>query len=482
MQMRCNQADHQNQTIVGVCIDNTCPNLRPYCNFCLPLHSKHPHMLTPLDLITEWIQERIPQVLNVQNNLQELKVSLENLLNQFSPYFDFNIDQIPILGLYQMDKLVKGLSLIEECDKILFKQLNQSIQQVKQIVTEILKTLENQTNTQCIAQIPCDLEKLKSNISPITYEFVNNNSITQQECCLAVAFNKDCSMVAAGCEDLIKLYEFKEGMLKQIQLLSQHQEDVSTLYFMKHSNQLLSGDTTGTILIWSSNNNNQWNCSLTLKQHKSGINCLIMNNNEDIIISSSNDKTIKFWMKQNEWICQQTINEHKHQVYQLSLNDKQNKVISCGWDQLILVIEYSEQDKQWMIIQRIQVDCQGLRIYFINDNLFTFQPKKGNLMHIYEMNDESKQFTQTKHITVNQGDDGYVFFPQQYIKSKQLLVSKHDKQINLIRKIDNDQFNVEQTLEFGSNQLFGNMSDDGEYLITWEFQTQTIQIRRSIQE
>ncbi|CAD8214513.1 unnamed protein product [Paramecium octaurelia] len=484
MQMSCNQADHNNQSIIGVCVDITCPNIRPYCNFCLPLHAKHLHMLTPLDLINEWISERILQVHNAQNNVEEFKVSLEIFLNQVSPYCNFNFDQIPKLGLSQIDNLVKGLGSIELCEKVLFRQLNQSIQELKQIVIEIQKILKNQItiSNNDNTQIPQYQHKLKPNLSPIRYQLMKTNSIEQGGSCFAFAFNKDCSIVAAGCSSQIIVYEFRQGMKKQIQLLYEHQKEMGTLNFMKKSNQLVSGDCDGDILIWSSKNNKYWICSQTLKQHNSRINCLIMNNNEDIMISCSNDQTIKFWMKLNEWICQQTITNHENFVYQLSLNEKQNKVISCGKDQLILVIENSEQNKQWIVKQKIQVDCLGYRLCFINDNLFTFQPSTGNLMHIYELHNLSKQFTQTKHITVNQGDDNRVFFPQKYIQSKQLLVIKHDKYINLIRKIDNDQFIVEQSIQFSSKELFGCISDDGEYLITWDDSSDEIQIRRSKQE
>ncbi|CAD8199959.1 unnamed protein product [Paramecium octaurelia] len=495
MQMRCNQADHRNQSIIGVCVDITCPNIRPYCNFCLSFHSKHLHMLTPFDLINEWIQERILQAQDVQKNVHEFKFSIDNLLIQFSPYCNFNIDQIPKLGLSQIDKLVKSLGLIQECEKMLFRQLDQSIQQVQQIVLEILKTLKNQTNIikndiiqisyttgQFIQEQPKNQDILKPNISPISYEIMNKNSIKQKEFSLAVAVNKECSIVAAGCEKLIKIYEFGLGTLRQIQILNKHQVDVTTLYLMKKSNQLISGDKLGTILIWLSDNNNEWICSSTLLKHNDRINCLIMNNDEDIIISSSSDYTIKFWVKQIEWVCLQTITDHKDCVYQLSLNDKQNKVISCGCDQLILVIEYSQFYEQWMVIQTIKVDCYGYRLCFINDHLFTFQPKKSNVMYIYDMNNESNQFKQTKHIAVNQGQDNTIFFPKQYIKSKQLLVCKHGRYINLIRMTDNHQFTVEQSIQFDSDMLFGYMTDDGQYLITWDISSKEIQIRRTIQQ
>ncbi|CAK85065.1 unnamed protein product, partial (macronuclear) [Paramecium tetraurelia] len=167
------------------------------------------------------------------------------------------------------------------------------------------------------------ISQQQSNLKPFTYQIIKEHSIKQREYCGAIAFNKDSSIVASGCENQIKIYEFKQGILKLIQVLNQHNSAVSTLNFMKKSNQFISGDRSGSILIWSSNNNTQWNCSQTIQGHNSWVSCLILNINEDIFISSSYDKTIKFWVKQNEWICQQTITDHTHYVKQISLNEQQ---------------------------------------------------------------------------------------------------------------------------------------------------------------
>ncbi|CAD8201390.1 unnamed protein product [Paramecium pentaurelia] len=273
-------------------------------------------------------------------------------------------------------------------------------------------------------------------------------------------------------------------MMKQIQVLNEHQKWVLTLNFMQKSNQLISGDGHGGgfIVIWSINNNNQWVCSQKIIGHSNQINCLILNNYEDLFISSSHDYTIKFWIKKNEWICQQTITDHTSPVYQISLNDQQDQFISSGSDYKILVIKYSEQSKRWIVIQNIKIDCIGFRLSFINNNLFTFQPQNANLIHFYEMNSECKLFTKSKDITVNQGNDSCSLFPQQFIEDKQVLVSKHDKYVNFIRKTEKDEFKVEQSIQFNTNALFGQLSDDGEYFITWDEQSKEIQIRKYGQE
>ncbi|CAD8214909.1 unnamed protein product [Paramecium pentaurelia] len=233
-------------------------------------------------------------------------------------------------------------------------------------------------------------------------------------------------------------------MLKLNQVIGQHQSEVITLNFIKQSNQLISGDC-----------------------HSNWIRCLILNNNEDLFISSSNDKTIKFWFKKNEWICQQTITDHSSQVYQLSLNDQQMQVISCGYDILILVIEQSEPNKYWNVKQKIQVDCKGYRLCFINDNLFAFQPENGNLISLNQ-----KILQQIKERKVV-----YYFHNNLFNKNNQLLISMINMYI-LIRFTENAEFKVEQSIQFGTNYIYGQLSDDGEYMINWDQTSNEMQIRK----
>ncbi|CAD8196449.1 unnamed protein product [Paramecium octaurelia] len=200
-----------------------------------------------------------------------------------------------------------------------------------------------------------------------------------------------------------------------------YQNNVLTLSFMKKSKQFILGDEGGSIIIWSSNNNNQWNCSQTIQAHNKSIRYLILNNKEDLFISSSADETIKFWVKQNDWICSQTITDHNDNdnIYQLSLIIKKIKLFL-----------YSELNKKWIVIQNIKVEEMGYRICFINNNQFIFQPAISNLMHVCEINNISKQFAKTKDIVVNQyfiRNSGGLF-PQQIYEIK-IIIS--EKLINL---------------------------------------------------
>ncbi|CAD8179418.1 unnamed protein product [Paramecium octaurelia] len=318
----------------------------------------------------------------------------------------------------------------------------------------------------------------KSNGKTYTYQLIQQYSISYNDWCGAIAINKDCSILLAGCNKQIKVFEFKQDMIKQTQILSEHKDLVYTLNFMKKSYQFISGSCDKSIIIWQQNENNQWVPQYILNGHCNIIYCLLLNNNEDLIVSGSEDNTIKFWMKKSEWQCQQTIKDHSGSVFGLSFNQQQNRVVSCSRDKLIFIMEQQFQNKEWVVIQKIVVEQYGYRLCFIDNNMFTFSQHDKLQISIYEMNSGSQQFTKTRdiHIKCRQGDD--CLFPQLYINSKCILVSKYGQYVNLISKQLNGEFATEQSIHFNTNSLFGNMSDDGEYLITWDNNSKQIQIRR----
>ncbi|CAD8133767.1 unnamed protein product [Paramecium pentaurelia] len=57
----------------------------------------------------------------------------------------------------------------------------------------------------------------QSNVKTFNYQLVQECSISQSGWCSAIPIDKDCSTLLAGCESLIQVFEFNQGMIKQIQ-------------------------------------------------------------------------------------------------------------------------------------------------------------------------------------------------------------------------------------------------------------------------
>ncbi|CAD8207860.1 unnamed protein product [Paramecium pentaurelia] len=309
------------------------------------------------------------------------------------------------------------------------------------------------------------------------YQLLEQNSIKEPEWCFSFAFNKDSTILAVGCQSYIKLFEFTNERVSLNQILM-NTDFVRSIYFMKKSQNLISGGEDSSILVWQKNQDHQWFIYQKLLGHSKPIKHIIMNQNEDLIISCSSDKTIKFWVKQNEWVCSQTITNHTQQVLSLSINESQNKLISCSEDKSILVMELSSITNMWLVKQRIFLQEQGRRLCFIGDNQFTFQPKNQDILYLFQWNSTSQQFYQEMEIPVDSSLDTNYYFPQQFINQKQLLINKNGNYINLLRRKVDGTFIKEKAIKFNTNQIFGTMNDSGDYLVTWDQEQKQLQFRK----
>ncbi|CAD8214835.1 unnamed protein product [Paramecium octaurelia] len=397
--------------------------------------------------------------------------------------FDFTKQEIRLPKLEQFCLIQKQTF----CQNLLqfMKDLCNSKIKLLIFIQQELGSDDIQSETQPCSEINCKNNTNQTQIihQPFNYQIHQDNFINKVEQCYAFEFNDDSSILFVGCENpKILIYEFKLGRLKQqIQALNEHTHSVLYLKFLTKSKELISGDNGGFIFVWQNLNTCIWNCKQKIRGHIMWLQSLVLNKNQDLMISSGGDQTLKFWIQKSQWILEQTIEENNTCVRSLSLNVQENKVITCGSNKVIFVIEHSKESKKWMIIQRITVDCEGYRICYINDYLFIFQPLLGQLMHVFETNRINQQFAQTKDIVVNEGNEFGGLFPMQYFQSKQLLVNKHYNYVNLMRVTEDGDFKVEQSIPFGTCYLYGGMIGDGQYLFTWDHLSKQIQIRNQKQ-
>ncbi|CAD8213531.1 unnamed protein product [Paramecium pentaurelia] len=390
----------------------------------------------------------------------------------------------PLLVQYtEQNDLVNQLMIdnflsLQECTFNQIKKFNPLIQ--NQIFEQMTKQQQqNQSNHNLIEEIKDEQNIRKITKKNFTYHLIKESSIKEQQQCNAMAFNKECSIVLVGCNQQIQVFEFKQGMMKQTQILKEHENNVITLNFMKKSNQFISGsEKDGWIIIWSLNSiNNQWILQQKLKKHSVGIICLVLNENEDLFVSGGFDNKIIFWGKKNQWILEQTL-DLKQRLYALSINEEQSRLIICSFETEIFILEFQQQ--KWIIQQKILVQQQAIRISFISNNLFTVQSFQNDLLDIYEMENQLG-YIKTRGIIVMRGcgqEEECLFFPSQYIKLKSLLVIKNCQYINLIKIKENREFLVENSIQYQTSKLYGSISDDGEYLITWDQVSKEIQIRK----
>ncbi|CAD8201957.1 unnamed protein product [Paramecium pentaurelia] len=394
---------------------------------------------------------------------EELNDIACNLNQQYNQLIFSSIEKESLIKENQLLKLINQFKLfLDHLD--LSKEINK-IDSNKNIII-------NQYCQQKIQQI--------QSIEPVKFKFELINRIKQDRC-FSFAFFIDSSVMVVGQNSMIKVFEFKDGNLKETQQLTEHKDYVRCLYFMKKTLQFVSGCNDNLIMIWSWDDKRHWYCEQKLEGHTDYIRGgLIMNNKEDLIISGSDDSTIRFWTKKNnnQWILYQTLNGHTKEVKSISLNDSQNQLISCSFSNEVLVTEFKNNEKLWITIQKIQVDRNGYSLCYISDTLFTFQPHELEIMCIYEFDYNKEQFIKTKQVKIKSGDNRCDFFPQQFNKEKQILLHKNGRTINIIKTIDSREFIPVQYIENSDNYLYGALTNDAQYLVTWDNQEKEIKIRK----
>ncbi|CAD8129539.1 unnamed protein product [Paramecium sonneborni] len=304
--------------------------------------------------------------------------------------------------------------------------------------------------------------------------------------CFAQAINHNNTLIALGSKSACKVIFKKNEKFKYLLQVKKHQSAISTLNFFKDSLQLISGSYDSSIIIQPLNLLSNLKHITKLKGHTHLISCLVVNTNqENLFISGSVDKNIKFWTFSSSscWTCTQTISEHLDQVSGLSINQECSKLISCGRDKQILIIERSS-DKIWYVKQKISGN--GYRISFITTDIFSFQPYNGTHLYLYTFDLTTGLYIKSRELAVSDGGQGcQYFFPQVYIASKQLLVSKNGYFVNLIKfNFNSEGWNckLEEEIEFNQlgnfGNIFGTISNNGEYLVTWDCKSGIIQFRK----
>ncbi|CAD8169239.1 unnamed protein product [Paramecium pentaurelia] len=353
-------------------------------------------------------------------------------------------------------------------------------------------------------------KKVTENMLQFQFKLLQQ-SFKQQEECNAFAINHNNTILLAALNNSplfsIKIIQMSQQQEKQenkdaslnlkvIQILEgNHDNFVTTLNFFSSTpmrDSFISGSSDTTIIIWSptTKQNNLklfWNPLIKLFGHQSIILCLVLHHEENLFISGGSDNKIKFWTSsiQQQWFCKQTVEEHSDKVYGLSLNDSGNQLISCGNDKQILVIQNSN-NKEWDVKQKIKILNIGFRISFITNKLFAFQPSSQAYLHFYELNSFG-EFVNTEGLQVKGVDQCCdCFFPSVYIPLKGIMLLKNGQNINIIQFSffsQNWGCQLIQAIEFETQKflqgrIYGTISADGHFIVTWDVQSKQIQIRQ----
>ncbi|CAD8187195.1 unnamed protein product [Paramecium octaurelia] len=321
------------------------------------------------------------------------------------------------------------------------------------------------------------------------YELLSELTIPQKQVCNAIAFNQNKELLLVCCDNNIKVYQFNDGYLKLIQILSKSRFTITVLTFFNYNRkcQFLSGSCDSFIEVRSINQLRSQKYIQKLDSHKRAISCLVIGQNQKMFLSGSMDQKIKLWScyQQNQgscqWSCQQTIKGHMNSVYALDINSKQNKAVSCGYDDKMLIMEIIQNMETYQLVlkQKISLLNFSFRILFINDSDFIFQSYCGKNLQLLQQ-DQNEKYVITQFLPVQcKSQPCNIFFKPQYINSKGFFACKNSQNLNFVyHNPVNNELVLLYSLSFDNYEQYGSLSEDGEYLITWDQKLEKIEVRK----
>ncbi|CAD8215316.1 unnamed protein product [Paramecium octaurelia] len=455
----------------------------------------------------KWIQKTQDEIQYIytefQDYLNPLKLFQEQM-RQTQKSFDQNCEHI----INEIDYLIRGinydknqkikylqffgenisLSILQEMAELMsekapiLKQSKRDVQlyiKLKLIINFAKQVMIEQQNSviQLVKQQQQAKEKIETfkdiylqHKSQYQYtETKNIYNIKQFEVCRVITFNKDDSIMLAGSNSDIKVWNFNNGKVTENQTLTGHIDDVISLTFSLNQDLFISGGSWKDmkIIIWRKHND-LWKYTQIMDYHKGYVPQILLNKNDSELISCSSDQTIIVWKTSlNVWKLEQKLANHEGTIYGMSLNYSENYLVSCGKDKSVIV--WKKQNNIWKYYQKITHDSYAFRITFVDDDSFLFQLNNEGFIRLYSNQSQEKfQESLEQRITVQDKEDPWLLFPAFYNVEKKLVIQKQNQFVNLIINQDNGTLNIVNTIQCESHQNNGALSKSGRFLAIWD--------------
>ncbi|CAD8210409.1 unnamed protein product [Paramecium octaurelia] len=456
-----------------------------------------------------------------QNKFQaDLKIK-QNLLCQFEKEFQVHINSLKSelekistkkqtdSQLYLMTKEWSQLSLQEltqiadllsqnqlstseeeQKSKILDQQINEKLNNTYQQLNDLIKN--------CFNTILQENSTFKEEtFSSITYEESNNlepeeniiqqqtshnqrkinnlqNNNSAQDQVTAAAFDSNSKIVIVGYSSgIIQVFTSNDKILIVNQKLNQHKGAIHSLCLFKDSKSFLSSSQDQTIKIWCKNNQGFQIQSDLIEIGYGSVYCTTMNRKQNLLIAGCELSLVFLYKIEKTWKQKQTLEFKNKSVRSLSLNSSIQTLV-CSFQSCSQIDIYWCQNQIWEIKQRIEIKEMPSSVCLISELIFTCQVIKKNALYVFKKDQNS--FTKKEEIKMVGGENFKHYQPQQFVSSKQILLNITGNTINLIKLIGKETCILEQTIQFQNNQIFATLSKCGEHLVTWEKNSQKLQL------
>ncbi|CAD8118662.1 unnamed protein product [Paramecium primaurelia] len=194
---------------------------------------------------------------------------------------------------------------------------------------------------------------------------------------------------------------------------------------------------------------------------------------ENFIFSGSSNGSIKVWTlntDKNQLMFDYQLNKHSKNSGQVSMNEEKTQIVSFSDDKTIIVWKKKENERKFkfkQVFENLKND-NGFSDCFLNKDTIAW------VLFIY-LNKKQKSLQTKMSFKLTQRINTYrwiilIFFYLQQ-SQVQIFIIKHYKYVNNL-SYQSQSFNVQnEPNDSKSCKNYGNITEDGNYLIVWNDQT-----------
>ncbi|CAD8196431.1 unnamed protein product [Paramecium octaurelia] len=470
-----------NQPICSVVLDpNLTNNQRFLCGSCLEFFESE-YKIVGIKKVIQTIEEIYEtqimqlenQTMNTVQQLQSIIKSTQQLKQQFMDLFDsligiaegwknellLQIQKFYKYSFYdQLDDYIKNKNTSEVDNKEKIKIVNRSW--MTKLCNNLNQYNENESKL-TFRELRLKFMKILNQKDSLDEEIKFNliqQSVKQSIKCNSISFNSSGTIMISSEYQNIKVWSFTQGKIELLQTLQGHSNWVQCLCYSKKQNSFVSGIMNGLV-------RNLINITLI------GL---------YLLFSGSSDYTIKVWkvdFDKNELQYLYSLDKHVNYVISLSLNKSENQLVSCAQQRnQIIIWEKKEKDKyEFKYFVKQSVYKEGFKVGFIGENSFIWITGDQGINMIYNFEQREgvyqENLSKTIQLVTNYQEYDEYFFPIIYNEKRNFIIVRHKSYIYLIRDNKKGQLQILDQLNCNTSDIYGAMTDNGKYLVFWDFYT-----------
>ncbi|CAD8164093.1 unnamed protein product [Paramecium octaurelia] len=318
---------------------------------------------------------------------------------------------------------------------------------------------------------------IKMGLNQNQYEFYKLiGEAEQQQYPCGIQISKNYMM--ASSEQEVKIWQLLKSdidntiQIKEIECFNYHKGRILCSVYSKKIHWFATSGCDGEIFC-SKLVDNKWVTVNSKQFHRFSVYTLVLNNKEDQLFSGGFEGKVGIWninLEENTITFSKELSESQCSIYSLCINPSDTCLVLSNLDQTLVLWTKNSLTQQYEYSDKLSITNTGYRSNFINEDSLVVQYSQKDVTGVFNI--KNKKIIERKDLELELYDaevDGDYLFPTIYNSQKQVIIQKYGKYVYVIQQLQNEKLQIIQTIDCQDNFNYGNLSEDGNILVIWDY-------------